>query len=137
MRAVCVTRWAPMRTPRMPNTGRVESSAGIAAAVARAICTGVGGRDMTVAAAILSSRADSSGNRKPWAQLGGQVGIVERNFDRDSLYHLGEIAGRVVGRQQGKLRSAGGCNLNDLAMDDLTWIFVDAKLRGIANFDMG
>jgi len=85
----------------------------------------------------LSSRAYRSSNRKSWTQLAGQVCVIERNLDRDSLYHLGEITGRVVGRQQRKLRSAGRRNLNDLATDDLSGIFVDTQLCEIADFDMG
>ena len=37
-----MTRPAPKMTPIIPNRGRVEISEGIAAAVARAICVGVG-----------------------------------------------------------------------------------------------
>src|SRR5271157_4181387 len=120
-------------TPRIPNKGLVETSAGIAAAAARAICAAVGGRDMTVEAAILTSRADSSDNRKARAQLTGQGGIVERDLDGDSLYYLGEIAGGVVGRQQRKLRPAGGGDLYDFAMDHLARILVDADLCRITN----
>src|SRR5208337_4095268 len=53
MRAVRVTRWAPMSTPTIPNTGRVESSEGIATAVARAISTAVGGRFIAMDAAMI------------------------------------------------------------------------------------
>src|SRR6267378_4618887 len=44
MRPVSVTRPAPMITPNIPTRGRVEIADGIAAAVARAISAGVGGR---------------------------------------------------------------------------------------------
>src|ERR1700731_3377079 len=37
-----------------------------------------------------------------------RLALVELNPDRNALNHLGEIAGRVVGRQQCELRSAGG-----------------------------
>ena len=47
----------------------------------------------------LPSRADDSGNRESRTQNAGLVGIIERNFHGDSLYHLCEIAGRIVGRQ--------------------------------------
>src|SRR5271166_6783805 len=137
MRPVSVTSPAPMRTPSIPNRGRVEMSVGIAIPVARAICAGVGGRDTTVAAAMLFSRPDSSGHRKAWTQLGSEFGIVERNLDRDSLCYLGEIAGSVVGRQQRKLRSAGGGNLDDFATDDLSGVFIETELGGIANLDIG
>src|SRR5271165_3969194 len=141
MRPVSVTSPAPMRTPAIPSRGRVEMSVGIAIAVARAICAGVGGsvgvRDMTVAAAMLFSRPDSSDYRKARAQLGGEFGIVESNLDRDSLHYLGEIAGSVVGRQQRELRSAGGGNLNDFAAHDLSGIFIETQLGCIANLDIG
>src|ERR1700722_5781223 len=42
MRLVSVTRPAPIRTPTIPSRGRVDIWEGIAAAVARAICVGVG-----------------------------------------------------------------------------------------------
>src|SRR5271166_6117373 len=141
MREVSVTRPAPMRTPTIPNRGRVEMSVGIAIAVARAICAGVGervgGRDMTVAAAMLFSRPDRSDYRKARAQLGGEFGIVESNLDRDSLYYLGEVPGGVIGRQQRKLRTTGGGNLNDFATDDLSGVFIETELGCIANLDIG
>src|SRR5271157_824199 len=137
MRPVRVTSPAPMMTPRIPNKGLVETSEGIAAAASSACWAGVGGRVTTVEAAILMPRTDSSGDRKARAQLAGQVGIVECNFYRDSLHDLGEIASRVVGRQQRKLRSASRRNLDDFATDDLSGVCVDTDLCRITDFDIG
>src|SRR5271169_1118566 len=99
MRPASVTSPAPRMTPRIPNRGLVDTLEGIAAAAARAICAGVGRRDTTVEAAILFSRPDSCGNRKARAQLGGEIVIVERNLDGNSLDYLGEVAGSIIGRQ--------------------------------------
>ena len=51
MRLVSVTTPAPVTTPRIPSSGLVEVSAGIAAATARAISTGFG-RSVLLEAAI-------------------------------------------------------------------------------------
>jgi hypothetical protein len=51
MRLVSVTIPAPVTTPRIPSSGLVEVSAGIAAATARAISTAVG-RSVLLEAAI-------------------------------------------------------------------------------------
>jgi hypothetical protein len=105
MRLVSVTTPAPVTTPRIPNRGLVETSAGIAAATVRAIAAG-DGRSTMLEAAIgvrLSFRADSRNHRESGTQLGGKGSVVQRDLDRDALYHLREIAGRVIGRQQGKL----------------------------------
>src|ERR1700686_3294425 len=53
MRPVRVTRPAPMSTPSIPNRGRVDIADGIAAAVARAISAGVGGRAVIAAEAMV------------------------------------------------------------------------------------
>src|SRR5208282_1209029 len=140
MRPVSVTRPAPMRTPIIPNRGRVEISEGMALAVARATSSGVSGRVVIVVAAMmtgLSSRADRGGYRKTRSQFHSPACIIQRDFYRNALHDLGEIAGRVVGRQQGKLRSAGGSDLNDLALDDLSRVFIDADFRRVADFHVG
>ena len=53
------------------------------------------------------------------------------------MHDLGEVASRIVGRQKGKLRAAGRSNLKYSAVDRATGIFVDANLRGIADFHIG
>src|ERR1700686_3980918 len=44
------------------------------------------------------------------------LALVERDPDRNALHHLGEIAGRVVRRQQRELRTAGGRDALDAAV---------------------
>src|SRR6266436_10180769 len=105
MRLVSVTTPAPVTTPRIPSSGLLETSAGTAAPTVRAISIG-DGRTVTLEAAILfrlPPRPDGCNHRESGTQLGGKGGVVQRDLDRDALYHLREIAGRVVGRQQRKL----------------------------------
>src|SRR5882762_7422887 len=120
MRPVSVTRPAPMITPNIPTRGRVEIADGIAAAVARAISAGVGGRVVIAGDAImvrLSSRADGGKCRKARLEFGGQVGIIQRDLYRNALHDLSEVAGSIVRRQQRKLRSAGRSNVDNLAVN--------------------
>src|SRR5437899_10590288 len=99
IRLVSVTTPAPVTTPRIPSSGCAETSAGTAAPTARAIPIG-DGRTVTLEAAILfrlPPRPDGCNHRESRTQFGGKGAVVQRNLDRDALYHLGEIAGRVVG----------------------------------------
>src|ERR1700730_7641989 len=66
-------------------------------------------------------------------QGGRQARIVEHNLHGDSLYDFRKVAGSVVGRQQGELRTAGRCNLDDFAQKELPWVFVYANLHSIAH----
>src|SRR5712692_8945918 len=139
MRLVSVTTPAPITTPRIPSSGWAETSAGTAAPTARAISIG-DGRTVTLEAAILfrlPPRPDRCNHRESGAQFGGKGGVVQRNLDRDALYHLREIAGRVVGRQQRKLGSAGWCDLQHLAVKYLIGILVDPQFSRIANLHVG
>src|SRR5438309_7332216 len=43
------------------------------------------------------------------------LALVERDPDRDALHHLGEIAGRVIRRQQREVRAAVGRDALDAA----------------------
>src|SRR5712664_1997211 len=61
--------------------------------------------------------------------------LVERNPHRDALDYLGEIAGGVVGWQQRELRSAGGRNPLDPAMQSLAWETIDGHIDRLARFD--
>src|ERR1700686_4350966 len=45
-----------------------------------------------------------------------RLALVDCDPDRDALHHLGEIAGRVVRRQQRELRAAGGRDALDAAV---------------------
>jgi len=86
-------------TPRIPSSGWAETSAGTAAPTARAISIGDG--------ELLRSKPPYfSGYRlvrtvaitRVRTQFGGKGAIVQPNLNGDALYHLREIAGRVVGR---------------------------------------
>src|SRR6202142_65027 len=105
MRLVSVTTPAPVTTPRIPNSGLVETSAGIAAAVARAMSIG-DGRTVILEAAICSrslSRADGCNHRESGPQFRREGRIPQRDLDRNTLYDFCEVASGVVGRQQGEL----------------------------------
>src|SRR5258706_15319534 len=101
IRPVRVTSPAPMTTPRIPSRGLVETSDGMAAAAPRAISIAVGRTTMLEAVILfrLPPGPDGCNHRESGAQLAGKGAIVQPNLDRDALYHLREIAGRVVGRQ--------------------------------------
>src|SRR5271155_726189 len=108
MRLVSVTTPAPVTTPRIPSSGLVETSAGIAAAAARAISVG-DGRTVMLEAAIrvrLPFRADGGDDGKPRTQSRCHVRIVERDLHRYSLHYLCEIACGVVRREERELRTA-------------------------------
>src|SRR5277367_2118146 len=99
IRLVSVTTPAPVTTPRIPSSGLLETSAGTAEPTARAMSI-ADGRTVMLEAAIFSRlppRPDGCDHRESGAQFGGKGAIVQRNLDRDALYHLGEIAGGVVG----------------------------------------
>src|SRR5713101_6921818 len=139
IRLVSVTTPAPVTTPRIPSSGCAETSAGTAAPTARAISIG-DGRTVTLEAAILfrlPPRPDGCNHRESGAQFGGKGAVVQRNLDRDALYHLREIAGRVVGRQQRKLGSAGWCDFQHLPMNYLPGILVNPKFGSVADLHVG
>src|SRR3954463_15976439 len=105
MRLVSVTTPAPVTTPRIPSSGLVETSAGTAAAVARAISMAEG-RIVRLEAAISSSspsRADSCNHRNSGTQFRGEGRILQRDLDRNTLHDFRKIASSVVRRQQSKL----------------------------------
>src|SRR4029077_11237883 len=96
---------APVTTPRIPSSGLVETSAGIAAAAARAICM-ADGRIAMLEAAICSSspsRAHRCNHRNSGTKFRREGRILQRDLDRNTLHDFREIASSVVGRQQGKL----------------------------------
>src|SRR6266849_1359316 len=111
IRLVSVTTPAPVTTPRIPSSGCAEASTLFR----------------------LPPRPDGCNHRESGAQFGGKGAVVQRDLDRDALYHLREIAGRVVGRQQRKLGSAGWCDLQHLDVKYLTGILVDPQFSSIAN----
>src|SRR6266481_8267679 len=135
IRLVSVTTPAPVTTPRIPSSGLLETPAGIAAAAARAISIG-GGRTVMLEAAIgvrLPFRADSCNHRESGAQFSGKGGVVQRDLDRNALYYLREIAGRVVGRQQRKLRSAGWRDLQHVPVNYLPGILVNPNFGRVTD----
>src|SRR5882724_436253 len=139
MRLVSVTTPAPVTTPRIPSSGLLESSAGIAAAAVRAISIG-DGRTVMLEAAMrvrLPFRADSCNHRESGTQFGGKGGVVQRDLDRDALYNFCEIAGSVVGRQQRKLRSAGGRDLQHLPVNYLPGILVNTNFGRVTDLHVG
>src|ERR1700720_411807 len=105
MRLVSVTTPAPVTTPRIPSSGLVETSAGIAAAAARAICIG-DGRTVMLEAAIGSSSlagAHSCDHRNSGTQFRRERRILQRDLDRNTLHNFRKVASGVVGRQQSEL----------------------------------
>src|ERR1700687_5627558 len=73
----------------------------------------------------------NSGHRRHTRQepLKQRLALVERNPHRDALDHLGKVAGGVVGRKQGKLRSACRRNALDLAAQRLVRKSIDGDLN--------
>src|SRR6266403_5100966 len=138
MRLVSVTTPAPVTTPRIPSSGLVETSAGIAAA-ARAISIG-DGRTAMLEAAICSSspsRAHSRNHRNSGTQFRREGRILQRDLDRNTLHYFREVASGVVRRQQSELRSAGWCDLEHFAANELPGILVNAKFGRVADLHVG
>src|SRR5579859_5940884 len=77
IRPVSVTIPAPVITPKIPNSGDLESSDGAAAARERACCAGPGRGTTSVEAAIwgllLTPGADSCDHGKTGTQLGRKL----------------------------------------------------------------
>ena len=82
----------------------------------------------------VNSRHHRHARQQPLQQ---RLALVERDADRNTLHHLGEIAGGVVGRQQRELRSAGGRDALDAAVQQLVRESVDRDIDGLARLDMG
>src|SRR5262249_8853578 len=117
-RVASVEMPAPMITVRMPSTGLWDRSAGSADASARVASGGVKApvlatavMDMVARSVLAGLRSNRDDRRQSCSQPRRQRRVVERNLDRHTLHNLGEVAGRVVRRQEGKLRSAGRCDL--------------------------
>src|SRR5580698_11392292 len=139
MRPARVTSPAPVTTPKIPRRGRVDTSDGIAAAAACAICI-ADGRTVMVEASIdswLLSGADSCHHRKSWTQRRRDRRVIQRDLDWNPLHDFREIAGGIVGWQQCELRSAGGRDLDYLPANCLIGILVNPKFGSVANLHVG
>src|SRR5258708_2743739 len=105
MRPARVTSPAPVTTPRIPRRGRVDTSDGMAAAVARAMST-ADGRTVMVEAAIgfrLPSGADGCYHGESGTQFRRESRIVQRDLDGNALDDFSEVAGCVIRWQQSEL----------------------------------
>src|SRR5580692_1867636 len=85
----------------------------------------------------LLSRPDGCYHGKSGTQFRGEGGIIESDLDRNPLHDFGEISGRIVGRKQSELRSAGRGYLQHFSVNDLSWELVDPKFGGIADLNIG
>src|ERR1700730_3481947 len=68
----------------------------------------------------------------PQQALHQRLILVELDPDRHALHHLGEIAGRIVGRQQRELRSAGRCDPRDAAAQFFARESIDGDIDRLA-----
>src|SRR5882757_7061378 len=81
---------------------------------------------------------NSGDDRHPRQQAFQQrLALVEPYPNRDALNHLGEIAGRVVGRQQCELRPTGGRYSLDTAMQPFAWETIDGHVDRLARLYPG
>src|SRR5450631_1926515 len=62
---------------------------------------------------------------------------IEHNLDRDALHNLGEVAGRVIGRQKRELRSAGRCDLRYFSVQHDPGESINGNVSAIAFLDVG
>src|SRR5579872_3608633 len=62
---------------------------------------------------------------------------IQRDLDGDALHDLGEVAGRIVRRQQRELLAAGGRKAVDVAMHGLAREHVDIDVDGLAGLHVG
>src|SRR5689334_17098475 len=122
---------APRTTPRIPNTGVCDKSAGREAASAAAPPCRAGGAIAVVVAVIgarLLSGSDGHDRGEAWSQPGFLSHVIKRDLHRHPLCHLREIAGGVVWRQESELRSAGWSDLENLSAEDFAWVDIDTNL---------
>src|SRR5439155_11571188 len=82
-------------------------------------------------------RLDGRDGRHPGPKAVGQSLFgIEHDLDRDSLRDLGEVAGGVIGGEQGELRSTGGGNRLDVTVEDYTGKAIHRHLRPVACTDV-
>src|ERR1700730_4811079 len=82
----------------------------------------------------LSSRSNRGNYRKTGSQFPGQAWIIQPDLYGNALHDFCVVAGSIVWWQQSELRSAGGSNLDYLAMNDLTGVRVYTNFRTVPNF---
>src|SRR5471030_563149 len=56
---------------------------------------------------VLALGVDRRLDRHARPQQAGELAVVEHDLHRDALHDLGEVAGRIVGRQQREFEAAG------------------------------
>src|ERR1700730_5712560 len=61
------------------------------------------------------------------------VRVVDRNFNGNSLNHLGEISGRIVGRQERELRAGARRKREHMAVQPVTRERIHGDLRRLAD----
>jgi len=98
MRLVSVDDSAPVTTPRIPSSGGPKPPQAPRRLLRARYLSEMG--DCTLETAILFGYAWSGrcNHRESGTQFGGKGAIVQPNLNGDALYHLVQIAGRVVGR---------------------------------------
>src|ERR1700723_2929723 len=62
---------------------------------------------------------------------------IEDDLHRDSLHYLSEVSRRIIRRQKGELRSAGGRDLSHFSVQDNPGKGVDGDVGDIAFSDVG
>src|SRR6266566_3405065 len=95
-----------------------------------------GFRDRVRRIARVRLRRDGRDHRHARAQFYRRAAI-ERDLHRNALHHLGEIAGRVVGRQQREFLAAGGRETVDMAVHHLPGEHVDGDVDLLALAHVG
>ena len=61
---------------------------------------------------------------------------IEHDLHRYSLHYLRVIARRIVGRQQGELRAAGGRDMIDLPSENYSWKCIHPYFSRVARADV-
>src|SRR5258705_2515866 len=87
---------------------------------------------------LLARRMNRHYNRKAGPQPALQrVPGIEGNLYRNSLHNLGEIARRIVRREQRELRSACRSNFDNFSMEHDTGKRIDPDIGHVAGSDIG
>ena len=76
---------------------------------------------------------DRNFHRKSRPQLAYLLTLIENNFDGYTLNNFGVVAGSIVRRQEGELRSACRGDFLDMAMENTAGKSIDAYIGGITS----